>query len=202
MAKDKAICRICYESNNGKKNPLIKPCACRGSLAFIHLRCLQHWQHLDFERNGRACELCLAIYEDIGNPYMECIPTQTGYVVFFLRFPFIAGIFVHYVWLLHLSLAPGPHYNSLYVNYQLVFQLVYAALFALQFQVKHRSLYQKEWAHPGNLLLFLLHGFSLLYLFVESYAGGFMLNLLLGIYWDRHCRILRQMNERLLMEQT
>ena len=42
--RNKKICRICYmEENDKKKNPLIKPCKCSGSMKYIHYECLLHW---------------------------------------------------------------------------------------------------------------------------------------------------------------
>ena len=41
---NKKICRICYmEEMDKKRNPLIKPCKCSGSMKYIHYECLLHW---------------------------------------------------------------------------------------------------------------------------------------------------------------
>ncbi|OZC05132.1 zinc finger, C3HC4 type [Onchocerca flexuosa] len=40
-SKRKLNCRICLEEDN--ESNLISPCECRGSLQFVHIRCLQHW---------------------------------------------------------------------------------------------------------------------------------------------------------------
>ena len=37
------ICRICYQEDDTKENPLIQPCLCSGSLKYIHLNCLKQW---------------------------------------------------------------------------------------------------------------------------------------------------------------
>lgn len=34
------VCRICFEEDLGKENPLISPCNCSGSMKFVHLKCL------------------------------------------------------------------------------------------------------------------------------------------------------------------
>ena len=36
-------CRICYQEDDTKENPLIQPCLCSGSLKYIHLKCLKQW---------------------------------------------------------------------------------------------------------------------------------------------------------------
>lgn len=33
-------CKICLEDNNDPDNPLINPCECKGSMKYIHLKCL------------------------------------------------------------------------------------------------------------------------------------------------------------------
>ena len=37
------ICRICLCDENVNNNPLINPCACSGTMKYIHLFCLKHW---------------------------------------------------------------------------------------------------------------------------------------------------------------
>ena len=57
--EDTPSCRFCYELQQVATNPLCTPCACRGSMAYIHIQCLLKWrattQNPDFVR---ACELC------------------------------------------------------------------------------------------------------------------------------------------------
>ena len=44
------ICRICLsEEDNPKKNPLICPCTCKGSMKYIHYYCLKNWLNLKIE---------------------------------------------------------------------------------------------------------------------------------------------------------
>ena len=38
-----SICRICLSGNSDEEDPLISPCACSGSMQFVHLKCLQYW---------------------------------------------------------------------------------------------------------------------------------------------------------------
>ncbi|XP_065280633.1 E3 ubiquitin-protein ligase MARCHF2-like [Dermacentor albipictus] len=47
------ICRICYEGD--QEDPLVSPCSCTGTMAFVHVSCLEHWLN---ERNVDICELC------------------------------------------------------------------------------------------------------------------------------------------------
>ncbi|KAI3833452.1 hypothetical protein MKX03_027196 [Papaver bracteatum] len=48
------ICRICH-SLGDSGNPLQYPCACSGSIKFVHPKCLLHWMK---QRNTFECEVC------------------------------------------------------------------------------------------------------------------------------------------------
>ncbi|XP_022184544.1 uncharacterized protein LOC111043803 [Nilaparvata lugens] len=51
-------CRICQTAISTEK--LISPCLCKGSMAFVHLSCLERW----LNQSGRdSCELCTFRYE-------------------------------------------------------------------------------------------------------------------------------------------
>ena len=41
--KNDIICRICYCSNSTVNNPLINVCKCKGSMEYIHYKCLKEW---------------------------------------------------------------------------------------------------------------------------------------------------------------
>ena len=52
-------CRVCRDSTP----PLISPCACSGSLAFVHADCLREWLQAKANRGqfSRYCEVCGAL---------------------------------------------------------------------------------------------------------------------------------------------
>ncbi|XP_019762306.1 E3 ubiquitin-protein ligase MARCHF3 [Dendroctonus ponderosae] len=55
-----SCCRICQTVASGE--PLISPCNCKGTLAYIHLSCLERW----LNQSGRNfCELCNFRYDAI-----------------------------------------------------------------------------------------------------------------------------------------
>ncbi|KAJ8946194.1 hypothetical protein NQ314_008946 [Rhamnusium bicolor] len=47
-------CRICH--TNTVNESLISPCNCKGSLAYVHLSCLERWLN---QSSRRHCELCM-----------------------------------------------------------------------------------------------------------------------------------------------
>jgi hypothetical protein len=74
-ADEPALCRLCWGEGqtadgvlqDSCADPLISPCACAGSLKWIHRQCLQDWQRtLRAQGQGRRahiCELCKTPYQ-------------------------------------------------------------------------------------------------------------------------------------------
>ena len=54
------LCRLCLSSCSSlSSNPLISPCECRGTAAFIHVDCLEKWQDSVFpSTRGLRCTVC------------------------------------------------------------------------------------------------------------------------------------------------
>lgn len=72
-ARRTACCRICLlDGSDDPSDPLIRPCQCKGSIAFVHLGCLRQWikgrLSLPDTQNGSyfykqlGCELCRSPY--------------------------------------------------------------------------------------------------------------------------------------------
>jgi hypothetical protein len=69
------VCKICL-SEDEPENPLICPCACIGSVRYIHVKCIQEWleskKHKKMTQfvnsyiwRGLECEICKAPYKDM-----------------------------------------------------------------------------------------------------------------------------------------
>jgi len=86
---NQTMCRICLLEGSTEDDPLISPCACKGSIEYVHLGCLRHWikGRLNFSDNSTsffyrplACELCKAVYPSYINvtgtdgSSLECWP--------------------------------------------------------------------------------------------------------------------------------
>lgn len=57
-SSNSTICRICHMGE--PRQELINPCNCRGTLGYVHRRCLESW----LSRSGlKQCELCLYVYK-------------------------------------------------------------------------------------------------------------------------------------------
>lgn len=42
-------CRICFETDSTRDNPLISPCLCRGTSKYVHKNCIQHWREINHD---------------------------------------------------------------------------------------------------------------------------------------------------------
>ena len=80
--KNKPSCRICYGEESDEENPLICPCICKGSMKYIHYKCLKNWLNakieeelsedsnennpdcISYNRKDIACELCKEKFPD------------------------------------------------------------------------------------------------------------------------------------------
>ncbi|CAG9821963.1 unnamed protein product [Phaedon cochleariae] len=57
------ICRICHGGDS--MDDLLTTCRCRGSIALVHLKCLERWLR---ESNHSSCELCQHHYKIVREP--------------------------------------------------------------------------------------------------------------------------------------
>jgi hypothetical protein len=53
-------CRFCHDSTNTFMDPLISPCNCKGTLKFVHRKCLEDWESRNNSNN--ICNECETSY--------------------------------------------------------------------------------------------------------------------------------------------
>ncbi|XP_071715416.1 probable E3 ubiquitin ligase SUD1 [Rutidosis leptorrhynchoides] len=101
--EDGDVCRICRNPGD-VDNPLRYPCACSGSIKFVHQDCLLQWLN---HSNARKCEVCKhpfsfsPVYAENAPaklPYKEFVVGMSMKVYHVLRF-FLRLTFVLSVWL-------------------------------------------------------------------------------------------------------
>lgn len=56
--EEEDVCRICRNPRDAD-NPLSYPCACSGSIKFVHQDCLLQWLN---HSNARQCEVCFVCF--------------------------------------------------------------------------------------------------------------------------------------------
>ncbi|KAM7250362.1 hypothetical protein ACFE04_022245 [Oxalis oulophora] len=102
--EEEDVCRICRNTGDAE-NPLRYPCACSGSIKFVHQDCLLQWLN---HSNARQCEVCKhqfsfsPVYAENAParlPFQEFVVGMTLKACHILQF-FLRLSFVLTVWLL------------------------------------------------------------------------------------------------------
>ncbi|CAH1420343.1 unnamed protein product [Lactuca virosa] len=101
--EEEDVCRICRNSGDAD-NPLRYPCACSGSIKFVHQDCLLQWLN---HSNARQCEVCKHPFS-FSPVYAENTPTRLPFqefvigmamkachvLQFFLRLTFVLSVWL------------------------------------------------------------------------------------------------------------
>ncbi|GAB4852921.1 Probable E3 ubiquitin ligase sud1 [Ancistrocladus abbreviatus] len=130
--EEEDVCRICRNPGDAD-NPLRYPCACSGSIKFVHQDCLVQWLN---HSNARQCEVCKhaflfsPLYADNAParlPFQEFvvgIVTKACHVLkFFLRLSFVLSVWLVIIpfitcWIWRLAFVRGfAEANHLFVSH-------------------------------------------------------------------------------------
>lgn len=68
-------CRFCFEEADDvgtRGGDLIHPCACSGSQAYVHTRCLDTWQDTAVD-GGLRCQVCRQLFKVPPKPWLEAL---------------------------------------------------------------------------------------------------------------------------------
>ena len=194
MTQETRVCRFCLESKETKKNPLLEPCDCKGSIQFVHERCLTRWRRMDPLRNADICLICLTPYFLLHPGTLETIPNERTIPHFLLRFPIGLWFTVNYGFLLQVSFLQKGDLFQFFEAYQYLFQVMYFLLFWKCWNVRNKALYWKGWSDVSTTFLILCHVASNGFLHHEHFMAIVPLNLVFALYWQKHLRILQRIN--------
>ena len=61
MSEEKKECRICFDEGTDD-DPLISPCKCKGTSAYVHKSCLSNWRN--FNRDRDAWNICMECHAE------------------------------------------------------------------------------------------------------------------------------------------
>lgn len=89
--EEEDVCRICRTSGE-KGSPLYYPCACSGSIKYVHQDCLLQWLN---HSNARQCEVCKHPFT-FSPVYAENAPTKLSYREFILGLAVKGGRGMHF----------------------------------------------------------------------------------------------------------
>ena len=92
-------CRFCFSETHAKKDPMLTPCACSGSVKYVHRSCLQNWR--DANRSNpsfNTCPVCRVDYTVIDAykfPFSLINSMRCGVesIVYYI-FMFIGSVFI------------------------------------------------------------------------------------------------------------
>ena len=220
-----ALCRFCLQEEESPNNPLLQPCACKGSAAYVHAICIYLWRKKTTNPVfAETCQVCLTKYRLPTLYQVEIIPNEerTG-IWFFLSKSSLIWIlslgfrFMCYVWLIvlfEIMLAKRFAHFSDDVMYHIdrtssiitcnTVSFVYYAYYRKYFQlVCNRQLYLQHWRmfqlrtpHKESPILLLATAMCC-YCLSSYYSVPFYILYLylLPRFFFMHRAILLQMNE-------
>lgn len=201
MTEERNICRFCLASKITQANPLISPCNCKGSLEFVHLKCLNRWRQMDVTRNSRTCFLCLTNYRLLQPFQFEQIPENQTMWLYCLNYPGLLLLAYNYIYAI--AMASNRSYTDyiflrdLYVASHYVFHLTYIGLFWTEWRVINREFYWRQLKTIWTPLLLGVHLFLFSSLENDGFLVGPLLSFYMGIYWKLHLGMLRTVNAEL-----
>lgn len=186
-------CRICFETTE----PLICPCDCIGSGAYVHNACLLRWYDMEPDR-GLHCtvcktELCRRTEEKsvvYGGPQLwdgriyfdASVQITLGWVESYLSILGTAGEFEGMHWV---GIACQVFHHMMLANY----------IFCSR-HVRNKDAYYKQWCSRDMLVFLAIYGFVLGGMHRTSYLGNFTLKLLIVHMWKCHCAIVDAINQQ------
>jgi len=161
------VCRFCFDEG---EEPLISPCACKGSQQWIHESCLSKWYNMKVE--NRACSVCKYnfIVQQVGA--FEFVAPHLGiYVANPLTNGFI-GLFYNFATLLFCAQVVPAHWikrdpDFFYAGFQLLYYLFYTLFLWKRYisLVHNKAGYWSAMSKDGKHML-LMQGLPILGLFI------------------------------------
>ena len=205
----KTQCRFCLESEGEDEvmNPLVEPCACKGSAQYVHWNCLRRWVRANPDRNGRSCKVCTSEFQIELFAPLEVIPTEslsslylehTSLISFLIQFLYILG---------HVKLGVETITTNraawvILHQVQVVTHVLYVASFISQWRIKNHLLYLTLLWHSNVPRLLIAHAGTLYFILErQNMWMCFATHMLLSRYWPEHLRILGQINIQVLKDR-
>ena len=194
-------CRFCLDTEGTEENPLIIPCECKGSIRYVHQRCLDKWRLTEPDRNGFICRLCDSVYIFPLHVLFEEIPDPNTWSFFLLRFPIVISLIAHYIVLLVLMTTVPMTMEELFsiLDYsQFLFHIFFCFLFVRRFSVRNKRLYFQRWLQLPTVVLPFAHVFFFFIRDENRVISFLVLNTFPMMYWTHHILFLQEINKQLL----
>lgn len=190
-------CRFCLDNDSAKN--MLRPCACRGSIKFVHSQCLLDYYRVNPVR-GLSCGMCKEEYTLQYSYAPEHVPTYQEYLQMGVNPP-LAFIAI-YNWLLltiHASMFPSFSPNHMVLCF--IGQGLFHGAYAVKFYTLIRTLenpkrYWLQWRTPYRIGLVLCHAVCLLSMFKTLWLHGIAADVLVFLYFFEHIDILHELNQK------
>lgn len=200
-------CRFCLDTEIDLFNPMIAPCACRGSVRYVHVQCLQRWAAIGPPDMIQTCTLCREPYQILLDPRLPVVapafeegpgvvaPLCTTY----LEHATALSTLLFYTILL--ANAYGSKEDIEYimfesaVNASIVAHILffYCVVRAWRVPGPVREVYVRFLRESYMAPLLLLHAFLFVSFAVQrSILTGFAINYLYSSYWRQHRNALER----------
>ena len=198
MAASKPVCKYCLENRETPDNKLFSPCACAGSVGFVHYVCFLKWIFVAPLELKMICPVCKGRYNLDIMASMEIIPAEEPYPLRLISSPLTACILFHYVFFMYGIGTTDPRaLATTYWHAQYTYVLVWLFYFVRSVKIKEPLQYFITFVKTPNRFLIasfliseLLLAFNPQYMFLAGLAG----NLALGLFWRIHVETLSYMN--------
>jgi len=197
MHNDANQCRFCLGENANLRNPFLTPCLCKGSIKFVHLRCLNTWRNNNTEKNYTLCTLCHSVYTIPTEYAIEDIP-HVKYFFIVLNHPILTNIALHYVWMLYAVSIFADNIDILtsYRNYQILYHIYYLSSVVRHFHVNKQERYFNAWRKEYRMVFFPLYGYIVILSAGSIFSFTWILSsIVITMFWNIHCHILAEMNK-------
>lgn len=201
MTEAEKICRFCLANKQTGKNPLISPCNCKGSLEFVHLKCLNRWRRMDILRNGRTCSLCQTHYDFLPPFIMETIPQNNTIFLYYLNYPGLVLVTYNYIYAVALSsnksMSDQIFLQAIYMTSQYMFHFVYFFFLFTEWHVVNKGMYWRQLKTIWTPVLIAFHIFLFSLVQDDMFILAPFVSFYMGIYWKIHLRLLENINTEL-----
>ena len=189
---NKKRCKICFESAK-KRRPLISPCLCKGSMAYVHEDCLQKWYSMEPER-GLKCSVCLEELATYSLIKLESIRSDFREMDIFLYYrPYFIFSVIN---LSHLLISQG--YNlSLALIYQTGIHILYYNFIRNVIDIENihdKKKYMSLWLVGYRPWFFIFHAILLSFYSISYPISCIAENFFMTFYIQIHYEILTEMN--------
>lgn len=188
-------CRFCHE----RRQPLITPCNCTGTVKYIHKSCILKWVTMDgyVNHSRMVCPLCMAPYE-LPQITLETFFTGIRTVDIILYNSMGVTVFTNYMCILY-GVHNGMTIPESLLMAQAIVYLTYAYVYGIYARIQNMGLYTQ---HAYNSYLPVYACIQL----CSSYAafkGSYVLMSMTGLVahhllWREHTNILLRVNESLI----